>query len=428
MALGYQNPFYLKQAQKKQQSLYNGRVLLEKHDPHVVYDTEETLQLAQESRLKMKQLNKEIKLANYAKINKLSEVFVSQMAKSREEVYFSNTSKTSSVFNTVFKPILIPGDDNAFFSSVARKFLNEQFLKEAAKFDFKCLANEADESLGMNKVLEYENERLLRAVISQDIMPIVQNRSVVDTSNLKTELDRTKEKLETCIFKRKKNMLFFEMIGKKIGDTSANTKFAKPSILGKPPLQPFRNQSVVRQPTTFKSERLKFPKTQFIPKVVEKNNLIKPVTSHSVPKIQESNVVKYDKAIAPRMFRINPLKNSRLDNFVPNKHVKASVWTKPIIVSQPHVITKKDVNSNTQNHTSPACNNIKLAIQNDNSDVICATCKQCLITANHDKCVFKYVNGMDSSKKNQSANVSESENQKKHQENVKKSMKLGSEE
>ncbi|GKD24413.1 retrovirus-related pol polyprotein from transposon TNT 1-94 [Tanacetum coccineum] len=62
MALGYQNPFYLKQAQRKQQSLYNGKVLFEKHDPPAVHDSEETLQLAQESRLKMKQLNKEIKL------------------------------------------------------------------------------------------------------------------------------------------------------------------------------------------------------------------------------------------------------------------------------------------------------------------------------------------------------------------------------
>nr|GEV52923.1 hypothetical protein [Tanacetum cinerariifolium] len=46
MALGYQNLFYLKQAQKKQQSLYDGKVLLEKHDPPVVYDSEEILQLA----------------------------------------------------------------------------------------------------------------------------------------------------------------------------------------------------------------------------------------------------------------------------------------------------------------------------------------------------------------------------------------------
>ncbi|GJZ56424.1 retrovirus-related pol polyprotein from transposon TNT 1-94 [Tanacetum coccineum] len=48
MALGYQNPFYLKQAQQKQQSLYNDKVLLEKHDPLTVYDSEETLELAQE--------------------------------------------------------------------------------------------------------------------------------------------------------------------------------------------------------------------------------------------------------------------------------------------------------------------------------------------------------------------------------------------
>ncbi|GKF11184.1 hypothetical protein Tco_0049110, partial [Tanacetum coccineum] len=52
MALGYQNSFYLKQAQEKQRSLYNGKVLLEKHDPPTVYDSEETLELALESRLK----------------------------------------------------------------------------------------------------------------------------------------------------------------------------------------------------------------------------------------------------------------------------------------------------------------------------------------------------------------------------------------
>nr|GEV90515.1 hypothetical protein [Tanacetum cinerariifolium] len=52
IALGYQNPFYLKQAQKKQQSLYDGKVLLKKHDPPVMHDSEETLQLAQESRKK----------------------------------------------------------------------------------------------------------------------------------------------------------------------------------------------------------------------------------------------------------------------------------------------------------------------------------------------------------------------------------------
>ncbi|GKF42575.1 hypothetical protein Tco_0125917 [Tanacetum coccineum] len=56
-----------------------------------------------------------------------------------------------------------------------------QFLKEAAKFvrDFKSLVKEADESLVKHKALELEIERLLRAVVNQDIMSVVQNNSVL---------------------------------------------------------------------------------------------------------------------------------------------------------------------------------------------------------------------------------------------------------
>nr|GEZ20141.1 hypothetical protein [Tanacetum cinerariifolium] len=79
-----------------------------------------------------------------------------------------------------------------------------QFLKEAAKFvgDFKSLSNEVDASLAKNKALKLEIERLLKAVVSQDIMIIVQNESVVDTSDLQTELERTKERFENCIIKK----------------------------------------------------------------------------------------------------------------------------------------------------------------------------------------------------------------------------------
>ncbi|GKC29538.1 retrovirus-related pol polyprotein from transposon TNT 1-94 [Tanacetum coccineum] len=65
---------------------------------------------------------------------------------------------------------------------------------EAAKFvrDFKSLAKEVDESLAKHKALEFEIERLLRVVVSQDIMSIVQSNSVVDTINLQTELDQCK--------------------------------------------------------------------------------------------------------------------------------------------------------------------------------------------------------------------------------------------
>nr|GEV80422.1 hypothetical protein [Tanacetum cinerariifolium] len=188
--------------------------------------------------LKMKQLNKEIKPENYTKINHHSRVFVSQMAKSLEELYFLNTSKSANVSKSISIPNKEFWDDTT--PSVARKFLNGvestivtlqrvvkqkmtldihnwsssvhqeihkivkdeifpivnqvdarvpnfeiQFLKEAAKFvrDFKSLTNEADESFAKHKALELEIKRLLRAFVSQDIMSIMLNPHV-ETSNL----------------------------------------------------------------------------------------------------------------------------------------------------------------------------------------------------------------------------------------------------
>nr|GFA97575.1 hypothetical protein [Tanacetum cinerariifolium] len=64
------------------------------------------------------------------------------------------------------------------------------------------LAKEADASLAKHKILELKIERLLKAVVSQDIISIVQNAYVVDTSDLQTELERTKKRFENCIIKK----------------------------------------------------------------------------------------------------------------------------------------------------------------------------------------------------------------------------------
>ncbi|GJZ25137.1 hypothetical protein Tco_0562596 [Tanacetum coccineum] len=111
---------------------------------------------------------------------------------------------------------------------------------------------------------------------------------------------------------------------------SANTKFANQSTVGKPLLQHLRNHSVVRQPNAFQSGRPKFSKTWVPPKVAETNNLSNPVTSHLT---------------------------SREDKFVPINKVRASVRTNPITVSQPHVITKKDVNSDSNGLSATGVDN-----------------------------------------------------------------------
>ncbi|GJZ35647.1 hypothetical protein Tco_0581464 [Tanacetum coccineum] len=76
---------------------------------------------------------------------------------------------------------------------------------------------------------------------------------------------------------------------------------------------------------------------------------------------------------------------------------------------------------------SSECNNIKLAIQNAKSEVVCAMCKQCLITGNHDVYVLNYVNDMSSLalNKKQKANVSNIVHQTKLKAHVWKPKNVG---
>ncbi|GJT21485.1 hypothetical protein Tco_0891422 [Tanacetum coccineum] len=111
---------------------------------------------------------------------------------------------------------------------------------------------------------------------------------------------------------------------RKLTRNSVNTKFAKPSILGKPVLQPHRNQSVVRQPTAFKFERPKISKPQFGTQVDVNNDLSKPVTTHYLPKRRESAHAKPHNMIAPSSSRWVPTgkiftsSTTKVDNEPPN--------------------------------------------------------------------------------------------------------------
>ncbi|GJS72724.1 hypothetical protein Tco_0705565, partial [Tanacetum coccineum] len=91
-----------------------------------------------------------------------------------------------------------------------------------------------------------------------------------------------------------------------IYDEEPMAEFAKSSILGKPVLQPHRNQSVVRQPTAFKSERPRISKPRLASKVDVNNDLSKPVTIHYLPKEKESVVAKPHHMIAPGLPRWVP--------------------------------------------------------------------------------------------------------------------------
>ncbi|GJX11945.1 hypothetical protein Tco_0201804 [Tanacetum coccineum] len=145
-----------------------------------------------------------------------------------------------------------------------------------------------------------ENETLKRHYKEMfDSIKTTRAKNIEHTTSLIANNDKFKAQLQEKGFAiaALKNEL------RKLTGNSVNTKFAKSSILGKPALQPRRNQSVVRQLTAFKSERPRFLKQRFASQVDVNNDLSKPVTTHYLPKEREFAVAKPHHMIAPGLSR-----------------------------------------------------------------------------------------------------------------------------
>ncbi|GJY99866.1 hypothetical protein Tco_0517296 [Tanacetum coccineum] len=118
-ALGFQNPFYLKKAQQLEPKLYVGDII-EKTNPIVIPDFEETLMLAEESRSKMLLKQKDpimlekkfnTTLVDYAVLNQLYKDFetrfVPQTELSVEQAFWSQNSINSPEPNLSSRPTIV---------------------------------------------------------------------------------------------------------------------------------------------------------------------------------------------------------------------------------------------------------------------------------------------------------------------------------
>nr|GEZ18028.1 hypothetical protein [Tanacetum cinerariifolium] len=201
---------------------------------------------------------------------------------------------------------------------------------EAAKFvgDFKSISNEADASLGKHKELELEIKRLLKAVVSQDIMIIVQNESVVDTSNLQTELEHTRNplphklenknvELEFQVLNYARENAHFKATCKKLFDpisvSRAQTKTIIASLQNELQSNIYKNVKLRKQlfkkvydqkdntqVTSVNTKFAKQPIEKNLSKVGKTNALSKPVTLNSVSTPQESKGVDNTKTRRPQ--------------------------------------------------------------------------------------------------------------------------------
>ncbi|GKB22630.1 hypothetical protein Tco_0862031, partial [Tanacetum coccineum] len=123
IALGYQHPLYLTQAQRKVPDSYCGHMIVKKHDALSVNDTEETLILAEDSRNKM--------------LEKQNDLIIQEKKVNITPIYYVALNKLSDHFVKHFVP---------------KKYKKSFEIKE--------------------KELLFENERLLEHILYQDVMCI----------------------------------------------------------------------------------------------------------------------------------------------------------------------------------------------------------------------------------------------------------------
>ncbi|GJW22232.1 retrovirus-related pol polyprotein from transposon TNT 1-94, partial [Tanacetum coccineum] len=173
-ALGYQNLFYLKKAQRIKPTLYDGIVISAKYVAMHVIDDEETLILEEEIRLKMSKKendpeaikqNISHKPIDYEKLNRLSDDFGKQAPKELPKIRTTPDARTE-VFDQM--------DDAVQQSSVDKQCL------EIAKIE-----------------LLLENDRLLQQIMSQDVLLTVMNSMSLFGESVNMDRKR-KESYEKC--------------------------------------------------------------------------------------------------------------------------------------------------------------------------------------------------------------------------------------
>ncbi|GJX64133.1 hypothetical protein Tco_0298476 [Tanacetum coccineum] len=205
---------------------------------------------------------------------------------------------------------------------------------------------------------------------------------------------------------------------RKLTGNSVNTKFAKSSILGKPVLQPHRNQSVVRQPTAFKSERPRISKPRFASQVDVNNDLSKPVTTHYLPKEREVASAKPHHMIAPGSSRYSSndmvhnhyLEEAKKQTQEIGRNSKTSVIPSARSQSTTNGSKPKPRINNQKSRNWPASKTSYVTTKtvpiaehsrnsrnfSDSKHFVCSTCQKCVFNANHDHCVTKFINEVNS--------------------------------
>ncbi|GJZ78066.1 hypothetical protein Tco_0642738 [Tanacetum coccineum] len=183
---------------------------------------------------------------------------------------------------------------------------------------------------------------------------------------------------------------------------------------------------IVRQPNAFKSERPDFSKPRFASQVDVINVLSKPVTPHYFPKVLEYVLAKPHHLIAPGssrniqeeyygsndMAHIHYLEEARKKTQERNRNSKPSVMPSVRLQNTANGSTPNPKRTSQTSRSLPtsksSCVTITVVPKADHSrnsssfsdskHFFCSTCHKCVFNANHDACITKLLNEVNSRK------------------------------
>ncbi|GKA00220.1 hypothetical protein Tco_0672770 [Tanacetum coccineum] len=180
---------------------------------------------------------------------------------------------------------------------------------------------------------------------------------------------------------------------RKIKGTSVDTKLAKSSTLGKLDLQPHKNQSVVRQPTAFKSERPRFSKPRDL--VLEKpHHMIAPgsfrnSSKESYASINMTHKYYLEEAKGKTQERDRKSTNSVMPS-AKSQNTTKSCKSKPMSNNQTSRVLPTSKSSCPMKTAMPkAYHSRNSSLFSDFKHFVCSTCQKCIFNANHEACITK---------------------------------------
>ncbi|GJQ99325.1 retrovirus-related pol polyprotein from transposon TNT 1-94 [Tanacetum coccineum] len=285
--LGYQNLLYLTQAQRKVPTSYCGRTIVKQHDELFIIDIEETLELAEESRLRMhaKQndsiaKDKKVNIApiDYAALNKLSGHFVK---------HFNAFEKDVILFVKTLKEYFHMFDQGLHKEITDMKEVFTQMETKVAKCSKDRKYFEIEK-----KELIIENDHLLEHISCQDVMSIVMHANVESTNVFPANIYSLEyDNLEAELLKKENDRLLELIISQDILHTAINylativdyqRVISSASTSGSKPLGNTKKNRISRPTSSNKKNKVEDHLRSIKSSFNKKNRVSKPVYNANV--------------------------------------------------------------------------------------------------------------------------------------------------